>query len=446
MKFKALQMKRRFITGKTVVGIDPAKQRHQAAILDADGLQIGNPFSFSHDVQGFTEKLWGKLRQYLGESNPGNLVFAIETSCNLWQVLAHYVTVEGFKVVLVSPLTTRRSRPFFNHDFSHTDPKDALLIGSNARDGYFDFYRTFSAEIDAMHQLSLTYCKLARNYVQQRTRLRALLDQVFPEFPAILPLSTKSARYVLSKDILPKDFLAMDVAKETVVLEKISGKQHGEETFLALQQAARSSIGIPKQGPEIPVLRVILDSWLALLKTTEEQMQTVMAELLPLVQETPCFEIITSLKGISDKLAALFIAETRDLSLFKHYKQLEKLSGYNLRQRESGQYVGARHISHIGNRRLSWILYKMAEETAKYVPEVRIKYLRRQLKRRSYRNNIVASAPTLLKLLMALMKNNQKYVHRPEALAEVEVLEERYFELYPKKRAKLNVAAQSVLC
>jgi transposase len=368
-------------------------------------------------------------------------VFAIETSCNLWQVLAHYLTIEGFKVILVSPLTTKHSRPFFNHDFSHTDPKDALLIASNARDGYFDFYRTFSAEIDAMHQLSLTYCKLLRNYVQQRTRLRSLLDQVFPEFPTILPLSTKSARYVLSKFILPKDFLTMNVAKEAAILEKISGKQHGEETLLALQQAARTSIGIPKQGPEIAVLRATMDTWLALLKTVEVQMQAVMAELLPLAQETPYFEIITSLKGISDKLAALFIAETRDLTLFTHYKQIEKLSGYNLRQRESGQYLGARHISHIGNRRLSWILYKMSEETAKYVPEVRIRYLRRQLKHRSYRNNIVASAPTLLKLLMALIKKNQSYVYRPEALTEVEVLEARYLELYPKNRAKLNLAA-----
>jgi transposase len=392
-------------------------------------------------VQGFTEKLWGKLRQYLGECNPENLVFAIETSCNLWQVLAHYLSVEGFQVLLVSPLTTKHSRPFFNHDFSHTDPKDALLIASNARDGYFDFYRTFSAAIDAMHQLSLTYCKLLRNYVQQRTRLRSLLDQVFPEFPAILPLSTKSARYVLSKFILPKDFLTMNLAQEAAVLGKISGKQHGEETLLALQQAARTSIGIPKQGYEIPVLRVVMDAWLALLKTIEEQMQTVIAELLPLAQKAPYFEIISSLKGISDKLAALFIAETRDLTLFKHYKQIEKLSGYNLRQRDSGQYVGTRRISHIGNRRLSWILYKMAEGTAKYVPEVRIKYLRRQLKHRSYRNNIVASAPTLLKLLMALIKKNQNYVYRPEAHAELEVLEQRYLELYPKKRAKLNVAA-----
>ena len=56
MKFRALREKRRFISGKSVIGIDPAKRRHQAAILDPDGLQIGNPFSFSHDVHGFTEK------------------------------------------------------------------------------------------------------------------------------------------------------------------------------------------------------------------------------------------------------------------------------------------------------------------------------------------------------------------------------------------------------
>jgi len=46
MKFKALQMKRQFIIGKTVVGIDPAKNRYQAAILDPYGVQLGKSFSF----------------------------------------------------------------------------------------------------------------------------------------------------------------------------------------------------------------------------------------------------------------------------------------------------------------------------------------------------------------------------------------------------------------
>ncbi len=106
MKFKALQMKRRFISGKSVVGIDPAKKKHQAALLDEHGLQLGKPFTFNHNHDGFNTTLWNKIQPQLPECNPENLVFAVETSCNLWQKLVHYLDSENYPVVLVSPLST----------------------------------------------------------------------------------------------------------------------------------------------------------------------------------------------------------------------------------------------------------------------------------------------------------------------------------------------------
>ena len=433
MKFKNLQMKRQFVSGKTIVGIDPSKRSHHTTVLDSDGLQLGKSFSFQNTHTGFTETLWHKVKQRFEEINPESVIFAVENSCNLWPQLTHYLHTSGYPVVLVSPVTTHRSRPFLNHDLSHTDPKDALLIASAARAGYFDFYRTYSEETRSTHQLSLTYCKLLKTYQQHRTRLRSHVEQVFPEFVSILPLSTQSSRYVLRKYFLPEHFINMDIDKEARVLERISGKQHGEATLNKLREAAQTSIGIPKTGSEITAARLTLDAWLALLEILEQQLEQGMAELLALVKQTPYFEILTSLKGISSKLAALFIGETRDLASFSHYKQLEKYAGFNLRQLQSGEFVGRRHISRIGNRRLSWIVYKMTEETARYVPEVRIKYLRRQLVRRGYRKNLVACVPVLLKLIVTLIKENRPYQELAEKLAELSDLEARYEQATGKK-------------
>jgi len=155
-----------------------------------------------------------------------------------------------------------------------------------------------------------------------------------------------------------------------------------------------------------------------------------MKRLIELAKQTPWFKALTSLKGISDKLAALFIAETRDLSGFCHYKQLEKYAGYSLRQSQSADYIGPRHMNHIGNRRLSWILYKMSEETVKYVPEVRLKFLKRQLHRRSYRKNVVAASSNLLKLIMALVKENRVYQARAgQNVQRLYYLEQKYKKL-----------------
>jgi len=113
----------------------------------------------------------------------------------------------------------------------------------------------------------------------------------------------------------------------------------------------------------------------------------------------------SGVKGISDNLAAQFIAECRDLNNFKHYKQIEKLAGLNLRLSQSGDYIGPRHISHIGDKRLLRIIYQMTTETAIYIPEVRIKFLTRQIKNKAYRKNIIASSSKLLQLIISTLSH-----------------------------------------
>ena len=169
-----------------------------------------------------------------------------------------------------------------------------------------------------------------------------------------------------------------------------------------------------------------------------------MDQIIEYAKQTPYWDILISLKGkgISNKMVALFIAETRDLSQFDSHKKIEKYAGYNLRQAQSGNYIGPRRMSHIGNKRLSWIIYKMTEETARYLPEVRMKYLRRYINTKSkYRKNIIACSPVLLRLIVALVKENRPYEFYPEKVKELEELEKKYKELRDKHRKKIREAA-----
>lgn len=407
-KFQALQTKRQYIHGKIIIGIDPAKHKHQAIILEQEGDILQKSFTFQNTRRGY-ENLIKKVKQNKHQFNKDDYVFAVETACNLWPVLSCYLYSQGFNVVLVSPLTTKHSRSLANHDFSRTDPKDALLIASNSRQGYFDFYKDYTPDQKAMHSLSIAYDKLRKNYVQQKNRIHAIIDRLFPEYFKVMDLDTKKSLYLLSKYITPDDFIHLDISEEVDQLNRISRQNTGKDTLQSLQQLAKNSIGIPLDQIEKQAERMILNNWLFLLQEIEKQKNQLMEQLIALAKKTPYFEILLSLKGISEKLAALFIAETRDISHYRHYKQIEKLAGYNLRQSQSGEYTGPRHINHIGNRRLSWILYKMTEETAKHVPEVRVKFIRRQLKKRQYRKNIVASSTNLLKLIMALIRDKRTY-------------------------------------
>jgi len=433
--------KQQLLAGKYIIGIDPTKDKHQALILNPDGLQLGKSFCFDVSYEGYTNILWKKVTFLFPNCNPENTIFAIETSCNLWTTFAFYLSREGYTVVMVSPLTTHLSRPMAHHDFSRTDPKDALLVASNAQQGNCDLYQEYSTLSNAMHRLGITYDKLRKELAQNRSRLRSAIEQIFPEFLSVLEPDTQTARYLLKRYLFPEDFLSMDIAHEAKAITAISRHQHGMNTLLQLHLAAKHSIGVRKTLEECPAERITVNSWLTLIETLEAQIETIFSAVVSLAQQLPEYDILRSLKGVSHLSSALFLAEVRDIHRFNHYKQIQKNAGFNLRLSQSGRYVGSRHISHLGNKRLQWLLYCMAEETAKWVPEVRIKFLRRQLKFSKYRKNIVASTTPLLKLIMTLVKEQRPYQMRSQTVDQMRALEQQVTQRKEERQKQKKHAA-----
>ena len=123
--------KRHFVSDKFIVGIDPAKHKQQAMILDNKGFPVGNSFYFKSSYNGFHFKLWQRLKTLPFEVTPGKTAFAIEISINYWQKICHYFSEKGYTALIVRPIITKHERPRLNN-FSRTDPKDALCIASNA--------------------------------------------------------------------------------------------------------------------------------------------------------------------------------------------------------------------------------------------------------------------------------------------------------------------------
>ena len=88
MPFKSLQFKRQLVLDRIIVGIDPSKKKHQAAVIDNNGIQVGKSFIFNVNYDGYTHELWKKLGKLITEIDPNHVVFAVETACNLWQTLS----------------------------------------------------------------------------------------------------------------------------------------------------------------------------------------------------------------------------------------------------------------------------------------------------------------------------------------------------------------------
>ena len=104
MNHQRLQAQRGQLADKIVIGIDPAKDKHQAAIVDPHGNQRGASFSFPVSAAGYGETLWRNIAKVLPSYKADDVVFAIETACNLWETLAFYLRTRGYTVVLVFTL------------------------------------------------------------------------------------------------------------------------------------------------------------------------------------------------------------------------------------------------------------------------------------------------------------------------------------------------------
>ena len=433
MQFKNLQMKRHFISGKNIMGIDPSKEKYDAAVINQNGLLQGKTFTFQNNHEGLQKQLWNCLNERISDFSKEDTVFAIEAACNLWQKLAEYITGNGFTVVIINPLSTYKARSLINHSFSKTDAKDALVIANMAREGYFDFYRIHSDSTKALHDLSVTYDKLKRSLSQARLRLRALVELTFPEFPKIVRMNTNTALYLLERHITPHEFLKCNVFETVQGMGKVSRKQKGTKTLNRIQEAAKNSIGLSLDEEQIRAAHMARNAWIAMIQLLLIQIDQVLKQIISMAKQKNYFDILTSIKGISDISAALFIAEVRDIYNFSHYKQIEAFAGLSLRCSDSGKYKGYRHINHIGNGRLRSILYGMTVETKNHIPEIRIRFLKRQIKQRRYRRNIIACTSNLLKLIMALVKENRPYQFRDEKVKELQLLEKQFEELQETK-------------
>lgn len=432
--YRSYQKKRIKVADKTIIGIDPGKSRHQAVIIDAGGIPIGKTFSFAVNHQGYHEKLWDKINKQIPDYSSSSLLFAVEASCNLWQTISNYLRSEGYEVVLISPMCTKQSRVMLNNDFSKTDPKDALLIALNTQRGYYVEMRTCPERSNNMHTLSIAYNKLRKDHSSYRGRLRAAIEQIFPEFLEVITLGTKTSFYLLGKYLFPSEYIHMNIKLESLQIEAVSRRKYGIKHLHKLQDLAKYTIGISPNSELYD--RTIVLTWLEGMQEIGFRIKTIMDQLINLASSMKEFSILTSLMGISSETASLFLAEIRDISAFENYKQIEKFAGYNLRLTQSGKHVGSRRISHLGNTRLRWVLYRMTEETMKYIPEVRIKYLKRQLKKQIYRKNLVSCVPQLLKLIFSLLKENRYYEYYEERVAEMEKLDIRYQVIKAERATK----------
>ena len=222
-------------------GIDIAKYRHEATVIDQAGAAVQESISFANSKEG-CEKLLA-LFQRLDISKEG-LLIGMEATGHYWLSVYGYLLEQGFEVKVINPIQSEAFRKMYIRQTKNAR-KDSFIIAQIMRFGQFSATNLAEEGIVAMRQLSRYRLALVDTCGDCKRRVIALLDQVFPEYDSLFSDTFGvTSKEVLSQYPTPEGMLTVSIRKLTTLLEKASHGRFGKEKAEQLKAAAASSFGV----------------------------------------------------------------------------------------------------------------------------------------------------------------------------------------------------------
>lgn len=387
------------------VGIDIAKNTHEAAILSDSGELVGSTLKVANTTTG-AQKLLSSL------SKTGvpvdDAVIGMEATGHYWLAIYSFLVGQGYVVKVINPIVTDAYRNMSVRK-AKTDQIDAVVIAKVLRLGEYKEAPTANEQTLALRQL----CRFRAYEVDLCSDLKrksiALLDQIFPEYAKLFSDTFGVAsREVLLSYSTPEELSQINTRKLANLLDKASHGRFGKDKALQIKDAAVHSLGITIATDAFAFqLRQLLEQ----ISFIEDQVEQLDLEIAAHMKRTDSF--ITTIPGIGPVLGAVIISEVGDISRFEDGKKLVAYSGIDASVSQSGSFEGTQmHMSKRGSPYLRRALYTAAGVAAFHDPELSAYYQRLRQRGKHHRVAVGAVARKLCFIVFSVLSENRPYEHR----------------------------------
>ena len=99
-KFEKIKNQIKEAQNYLLIGIDVAKDKHNACFMISSGRILNKHFVFENKFEGY-KRLLQKIREYQTAIQPEETVVGLETTGNYMTALAHFLEEEGIFVLIV---------------------------------------------------------------------------------------------------------------------------------------------------------------------------------------------------------------------------------------------------------------------------------------------------------------------------------------------------------
>ena len=223
------------------IGIDIAKNKHEASIIDSNGKLVSDSFSFSNSIKGL-EKFQKLISSFSIDSN--NCIIGMEATGHYWLSLYSFLIDLGFSCIVINPIQSDAFRKMYIRQ-TKNDSVDSFVIAQILRFGEFSVSHFSDEDTFALRNLSRFRFALVDETSDWKRKLVAILDQVFPEYSSLFSnIYSVTSKELLSKYPLPKDMISIPANDLAILLSKCSKGRFGIDKAKEIQDKATNSFGI----------------------------------------------------------------------------------------------------------------------------------------------------------------------------------------------------------
>lgn len=387
-------------------GIDIAKYKHEASVIDQSGQALLESISFSNSKDG-CEKVTA-LFERLGIAC-NDVLIGMEATGHYWLSVHAFFLERGFDVKVINPIQSEAFRKMYIRQ-TKNDSKDSFIIAQIMRFGQFSATRLSEESVVALRQLSRYRLALVDSCGDCKRRIVALLDQVFPEYDGLF----SDTFGVTSKEILlkyptPEDMRTVSTRKLAALLSKASKGRFGEEKAKQLKDVAAGSFGV---GFAKDAFAFQIRQLLEQINFLEKQIADLENEIAILLKQTGSY--ITTIPGIGETLGAIILSEVGDINRFDAPSKLVAFAGLDVSVMQSGEFTGTKQkISKRGSPYLRRAVWLAASRAAFCDPILAAYYQGLRTRGKHHLTAVGAVARKLCNIIFTILHENRPYEPLP---------------------------------
>lgn len=387
-------------------GIDIAKYKHEASVIDTNGKSLLDSISFANDKQG-CEKIIAVFQKF--EISPADVIIGMEATGHYWLSVYAFFLELGYNVKVINPIQSEAFRKMYIRQ-TKNDSKDSYIIAQIMRFGEYSATSLSEENIIALRQLSRYRLALVDACGDCKRRVIALLDQVFPEYNKLFSDTFgSSSTELLLNCPTPEDMLTISTRKLTNILNKASRGKLGKEKAEEIKAAAKDTFGVAfaKDAFSFQIKQLIRQ-----IVFTEKQLSELEEQITELLHQTN--QYITTITGIGDVLGAIIVSEIGDINRFERPNQLVAFAGLDVTVKQSGEFSGSKNkISKRGSPYLRRAIWLAANRAAFCDPILSEYYQSLKARGKHHLTAVGAVARKLCNIIFVILKENRPYQPTP---------------------------------